>query len=183
MASEAIVKTWCDVCLTKDLRVEATPYPRMSVGRLMRDIDLCEACRKVPDAFHDWLKTYGVKVDQEAERNAAPGPPATPASDSLVCLAQGCKRRRRPFGTMQSLRAHVRTQHGISLHELGRKLEAAGIIPVDPHRPQPLPCDVAGCDFTSDGRQGLATHKIRAHPEARGNRPVNGRRRKSEAVA
>lgn len=181
MASEAIVKTWCDVCLAKDLRVEATPYARMSVGRLTRDIDLCEACRKVPDAFHDWLKTYGVKVDQEAERNAAPGPPVTPGSDSLVCLAQGCKRRRRPFSTMQSLRAHVRTQHGISFHELGRRLEAAGIIPVDPNRPPLLPCKF--CEHKSDGAQGLATHEKRAHPEARGNRPVNGRRRKTEAVA
>jgi len=184
MASEAIVRTWCDVCLAKDMRMDATPYPRMSIGRLTRDIDLCEQCREVPDAFKEWLTTYGAKVDQEAERNATPGPRVESDEPPLVCLAQGCPSRRRPFGTLQSLRAHVRTSHGLSLHELGRKLEAAGIIPVDPHRPALLVCDAPGCDFKSDGAQGLATHKIRAHAEARGNRPrTNGRRRKSEVVA
>lgn len=192
MAQEIQVKTICDVCQKKyGTKVDAEPYPRLSIGRLVRDADLCPDCRKVPDAFRAWMLEYGQKIDPAAEKNAAPGPRTSPprpldVDTSNVCLHPKCKGTR-PLKNIASLRAHIRTEHGMTYHQLGRQAEAAGLIPIDPNRPPLLTCDVRVdgkiCGVPQDGPHSLAMHQAKAHPKARGTRPVNGRRQKSEVVS
>jgi hypothetical protein len=187
---DVVVLTYCDVCLKEyDRQESGTPFQRITIGRLVRDIDLCSDCRKVPESFREWLVKYGEPVDKEAERNAAPGPPKSPRPGqrpafepaTLVCLMcqfEGADAK--PYKTKGSLRFHVRSAHNMGINALEAWAEERGLIPINPDRSPPLPCDL--CEFMADAPQGLALHKKRNHAVVKGISPANHRRQNSEVA-
>jgi len=165
MAKAMITLTWCDYCLTeKDLEIPAQGF---QVGDFQ--VDLCEEHALPLLESQKLAETYGSKGKRTP---TLAGPPPKPTArealgiDPLACPVPGCGKS---FGGRQSLGAHTRTEHGISLGEAEGK---------------PI---VARCEEHSQGfttQAGYALHISQKHkgkPRRRG--PSSGRSARSAAAA
>lgn len=187
MASEVILKKWCDPCLAKGMHVEAETITG-SVGRFARDVDVCPDCAEVPNAFRQWLDQYGVKPGSDHEK------PPTPKTAAAASASSGSGKSAKPAicyechppkeaKSRAALRTHVRATHGLTIGVMERNAEAAGLIPKNKRRKPAVPCPK--CEREFDAPQGLANHLKAIHDEAYEKQPtliVTTRRQKTEVA-
>jgi hypothetical protein len=113
MASEVIVKNWCDIHLRRDNeRVDIEFSGLVSIGDTTRQLELCTACSQtVLSTLLEILQAYGqVPVPERTERSERGWP----------CRIPGCSRGpSRPYGSASGLRGHMLTRHdGVVIREV-----------------------------------------------------------------
>jgi uncharacterized C2H2 Zn-finger protein len=147
MATELVIKSWCDVCLEggdntpgETLTIAAGAVPAF-------DIELCPRHAKPLAEAVAALAPFGRGVGKGVPRV----PNAQRARGDQSPNAQACPVCTNPFRTTAALRSHLRREHGQSLADVG-------IEPATHHCPE--------CGSAFGNGQGLASHVRRTHPEA-----------------
>ncbi len=162
MATALVTLTWCDQHLAeKDEEIPATTMPPWADGL---SVDLCDECAAPVLAARALAEHYGSKTDRTpkppkrvraaARRNGAstaerPADWDGRATRSGKPALYGCPKCDGGFASRQSLAAHARNVHDLTLGELEGK--------ATPHK-----CSEPGCGRAFTTPQGLALHE-RAH--------------------
>lgn len=147
MASEVVIKKWCDLHLHKsNERVDASFSKIIAVDGLRRRLEACEPCVQTARTLEQWLeivKTLGTKPVDDGPR----------AANSWPCLIPDCERANTPYRSASGLRSHMLTRHG-----------STGVVePPEPAQDGSLICQLPNCDhpepFTTTA--GFMSHQRR----------------------
>lgn len=125
MAKEIFTRVWCDLHLNvHDERVEADRSEVIrvdSLGGRPLSLDVCETCHKELIApLVEALEEYGAPADAAADLRPVGSPPLKRSSamdGPFRCEVHGCivPRNNGLIATRQSLAAHLRRSHGLTI--------------------------------------------------------------------
>jgi hypothetical protein len=148
MATEPIIKVWCDICLGEnDERTEAKISRAIIIGSAHRkQLDLCDDHQQVLLHLEDVLNLYGT-----TPTDVMPKPGTQRRAGAFTC-----PRCSRIVPTRGAASTHARSHHGVPLsvleHESGLGPEPTNLI------------KCADCDSGYfEGVQGYAAHRLRMH--------------------
>jgi Zinc finger, C2H2 type len=151
MATELVIKSWCDTCLSADVH---TPGETLTLPALFgRDAFEVEACKEHAQPLADALADLAA----HGARSPGKGTPKVPtttarrvrtddATEGGACPVCGTQST-----SLSALRYHLRRQHEKSLGDVG--LAAANVV-----------CPHCGSKFP--GNTGLSAHVRSAHGRA-----------------
>jgi len=163
MATEPIIKVWCDICLGEDgSRVDAVLNKMITIGSTpRRQLDLCEAHSSIVKDLEVVLLTYGT-----TPTDVFPKPGTKRRGGAFTC-----PRCSRIIPTRGAASAHARSHHGVPLSMLEYE---SGLGPEPENLTKCPDCDAG----YFEGLQGYSAHRLRIHGEApsKVKMPTNGSR-------
>ena len=155
MATELVIKSWCDVCLSVGTNTPGETLNVPTIGAVAAfDVEVCPRHAKPLAEAVAALAEHGRKPGTGVPKTPAVKPHKGRADDKPgrfacpTCKAAGNVREARSLG---ALRLHLREGHGQSLADVGLAKTRAT-------------CPECGSKFSNG--QGLSAHVRTAHPAA-----------------